>query len=63
MDFKLQEAKTSGGTYQDIAGTAITQVTVSNKIVTVEVRSDQLAASVKRRPGQSGHRPLDAERG
>ncbi len=45
VDFKLQEAKTSGGAYQDIAGTSITQVvTTGNKVVTVEVRDDQLDA-------------------
>ena len=47
VDFKLQESKTSGGTYQDIAGTAITQVTASNKVVTVELRADQLDAGYR----------------
>jgi hypothetical protein len=44
VDFKLQESKTSGGTYQDVTGTAITQVTTTGKIVTVEIRAEQLDA-------------------
>jgi hypothetical protein len=44
VDFKLQSSATSGGTYADITGTAITQVTASSKIVTVELRADQLPA-------------------
>jgi hypothetical protein len=44
VDFKLQESKTSGGTYQDISGTAITQITATGKIATVEIRAEQLDA-------------------
>jgi hypothetical protein len=45
VDAKLRESKTSGGTYQDFTtAIAITQVTVANKIVTIEVRADQLDA-------------------
>jgi hypothetical protein len=44
VDAKLRESKTSGGAYQDITGAAITQVTVSNKVVTIEVRPEQLDA-------------------
>jgi hypothetical protein len=47
VDFKVQESKTSGGTYQDVSNTAITQVTASNKIVTVELRADQLDAGYR----------------
>jgi hypothetical protein len=44
VDAKLREAKTAGGTYQDISGAAITQVTAANKIATIEVRADELDA-------------------
>ncbi len=46
VDFKLQASKTSGGTYSDISGSSITQVTAGNKVVTVEVRDDELTALV-----------------
>jgi hypothetical protein len=45
VDFKIQESKTSGGAYQDISGTAITQLQAgggNNRLVTVEFRQDQL---------------------
>ena len=42
VDAKLRESKTSGGTYQDISGAAITQVTAAGKIVTIEIRQDEL---------------------
>ena len=42
VDAKLRESKTAGGAYQDVAGAAITQVTTSNKIVTIEIRPEQL---------------------
>src|SRR5436309_4576141 len=47
VDFKLQESKTAGGAYQDIANKAITQLVASggnNRMVTVEVRQDELDA-------------------
>jgi hypothetical protein len=47
VDFKLRESKTSGGTYQDIANKAITQLLAAggnNRIVTVEVRAEELDA-------------------
>jgi len=46
VDAKLRASKTSGGTYTDITGGAITQVTTSNKVVTLEVRDDQLESIV-----------------
>jgi hypothetical protein len=42
VDAKLQESATSGGTYTDIASSNITQITASNKIVTLEIRADQM---------------------
>jgi len=45
VDAKLRESKTSGGTYQDISGAAITQLTAAggnNKIATIELRAGQL---------------------
>jgi len=44
VDAKLRESKTAGGAYQDASGAAITQVTASNKIVTIEIRPEQLDA-------------------
>jgi len=44
VDAKLRESKTAGGAYQDVSGAAITQVTASNKIVTIEIRPEQLDA-------------------
>jgi len=44
MDAKLQQAPTSGGAWTDVAGSSITTVTASNKVVTLEIRADQLAA-------------------
>jgi hypothetical protein len=42
VDAKLQESATSGGTYTDISGGGITQVTTSNKIVTLEMRAGMM---------------------
>jgi hypothetical protein len=42
VDAKLRASKTSGGTYTDVTSSSITQVTTSNKVVTIEVRDDQL---------------------
>ena len=42
IDFKVQAAKTSGGTYADVASTSITQVTASNKTEIVEVSADHV---------------------
>ncbi len=43
VDAKLRSAKTSGGAYSDIASSSITQiVTNSNKVVTLEIRQDQM---------------------
>src|SRR5438132_168501 len=44
VDPKLRESKTSGGTYQDVTGGGITQVTASNKVVTIEIRAGMLDA-------------------
>ncbi len=44
VDAKLRESKTAGGTYQDISGGAITQITASSKITTIEIRADELDA-------------------
>ncbi len=40
---KLQSASTSGGTFNDVAGTTITAITTTNKQATIELRDDQLA--------------------
>jgi hypothetical protein len=42
VDAKLRESKTSGGSYQDISGAAITQITAASKIATIEIRADEL---------------------
>jgi hypothetical protein len=47
VDAKLREAKTSGGTYQDISGKSITQLVKAsndNNLATIEVRADELDA-------------------
>src|SRR3954454_6551575 len=44
VDAKLQESATSGGTYTDISGASITQITTSNKIATLEIKATQLSA-------------------
>lgn len=46
VDAKLRASKTAGGAYTDITGAAITQVTVSNKVVTIEIRDDELPGIV-----------------
>ena len=50
VDAKLRASKTSGGTYTDITGAAITQLTVGgsggSKVCTIEVRDDQLETVV-----------------
>jgi hypothetical protein len=45
VDAKLQQSSALASGYADIAGSNITQVTASNKIVTLEIRSDQLTGS------------------
>jgi hypothetical protein len=46
VDFKLREAATSGGTYSDITGKSVTQLTQAstddNKQVVVEIKNDEL---------------------
>ena len=44
VDAQFFDSATSGGTYAALAGTSITQVIASNKIVTMEIRADQLAS-------------------
>jgi hypothetical protein len=45
VDLKLQHSATSGGTYTDITGTAITQITTNNHVVTIELRADQMPSN------------------
>jgi hypothetical protein len=45
VDAKLQQSSQLGSGYADIAGSSITQVTASNKIATLEIRSEQLTGS------------------
>jgi hypothetical protein len=40
VDFKIQASATSGGSYADVTGFAITQVTVANKKVRVECKAE-----------------------
>jgi hypothetical protein len=48
VDVSIKESKTAGGSYQALTNAvAITQVTTSNKIVTVELRDDQLDAGYR----------------
>jgi hypothetical protein len=42
VNLKLRESKTSGGSYQDLAGAAIAQIAASSKVFTLEIRADQL---------------------
>ena len=42
VDAKFQAATTSGGTYTDIPGATITQITTSNKVAELELRSESL---------------------
>ena len=44
VDAKLQQSATGAGGWTDVANSNITQVTVGNKIVTLEIRPDQLTA-------------------
>jgi hypothetical protein len=49
VDAKIQESASSGSGYADCSSSAvgpisITQVTASNKVVTLEIRADQLSA-------------------
>ena len=44
VDAKLQQSATGSGGWTDVAGSNITQVTANNKIVTLEIRYDQLTA-------------------
>jgi hypothetical protein len=46
IDFKVQAAATSGGTYTDVTGTAITQITAgATNFVRVEVRAETLGGA------------------
>jgi hypothetical protein len=45
VDAKLQQSSQVASGYTDIAGSNITQVTTANKIVTLEIRRDQLTGS------------------
>lgn len=47
LDFKLQASATSGGSYTDVSGFAITQYVAAddNKIALVEISSEQLVAA------------------
>jgi hypothetical protein len=42
VDFKLQSCATSGGTYVDIAGKAITQIIAASKIAKIGVMAEDL---------------------
>jgi hypothetical protein len=42
VDAKLRDSATSGGSYSDISGKAITQISASNKIATIELRPDEM---------------------
>ncbi len=44
VDAKLQQSATGSSSWTDIANSSITQVTASNKVVTLEIRPDQLTA-------------------
>ena len=46
VDAKLRASKTSGGTYADIPGASITQITANNKVASIEVRDDELVSLV-----------------
>ncbi len=45
VDAKLQQSSQLASGYADLASSNITQVTASSKIVTLEIRSDQLTGS------------------
>jgi hypothetical protein len=45
VDAKLQQSASLATSYTDIAGSNITQITVSNKIVTLELRAGQLTGA------------------
>jgi hypothetical protein len=42
VDFVVQGATTSGGTYTNIAATAVTTITANNKVAVVEVTAEQV---------------------
>ena len=44
VDAKLQQSATGSGGWTDVTGSNITQVTAGNKIVTLEIRPEQLTA-------------------
>ncbi len=44
VDAKLQQSSTGSSGWTDVAGSNITQVTAGNKIVTLEIRPEQLTA-------------------
>jgi hypothetical protein len=52
IDFKLQESATSGGTYSDISGKAITQLAAhasnnDSKVAVVNLKSSELGAGMR----------------
>lgn len=42
VDAKFTACKTSGGTYDDVPGAAITQITASNKVAKLELRAESV---------------------
>jgi hypothetical protein len=44
VDFKVQGATTSGGTYTTIANTSIAQITTNNQVATVEITTEGVQA-------------------
>jgi hypothetical protein len=58
IDFKVQAAATSGGTYTDVTGTAITQITAgATNFVRVEVRAETLGGASVVAYGVAGYSP------
>jgi hypothetical protein len=44
---KLQAAATSGGTFNDVAGSTITAITTTTKQATIEIRDDEMPAGTQ----------------
>lgn len=44
VDAKIQQSATGSSGWSDVTGSAITQITASNKIATLEIRADQLSS-------------------
>ena len=52
IDFKVQASETSGGTYSDVTGSAITQITSgATNLVLVEVRAETLGGATSHAGG------------